>query len=127
MRESCEILGCDYVQWEHPDNTPDWERVKRDMGMLQPERVWAPLPEPGGHPHHNTIGQMALDLFPQTVFYSTYTHKYGKTTSGELVLPEPGWEQVKRDAMACYVSQANHPNTTAGFTEWAIDEYLTTP
>ncbi len=124
---SCKVLGCELEQWTHEDSNPDWDAVRASMEALEPERVWAPLPEPGGHPHHNVIGEMALELWPQTVFYSTYTHKYGKTTTGDLVTPEPGWEEIKRRAMSCYASQIRHPNTQVAFTGWAIDEYLTTP
>ena len=121
---ACAVLGCEYVQWTHEDSAPDWDAIRASMAELQPELVRAPLPEPGGHPHHNAIGNLALDLWPETLFYSTYTHKHGKTTTGELVMPEPGWEQMKRKAMDCYVSQAIHPYTQAAFNEWPIDEYL---
>jgi LmbE family N-acetylglucosaminyl deacetylase len=124
---SCHILGCEYEQWTHPDNRPDWEQVRAAMETLDPERVWAPLPEDGGHPHHNAIGALARELWPQTVFYATYTHRHGKTTTGTLVEPEPGWEKIKREAMRCYVSQATHPQCAVAFNGWAIDEYVTEP
>jgi LmbE family N-acetylglucosaminyl deacetylase len=124
---SCAVLGCEHDQWTHEDSAPDWGLIRRNLTTLRPERVWAPLPEEGGHPHHNAIGEMALDLWPQTVFYATYTHKHGKTTTGELVQPRAGWVAIKRAAMDCYESQATHPYTQAAFNEWPIDEYLTTP
>ena len=123
-RQSCAVLGCDYLQWEYPDNAPQWGLVEASLTLLNPDRVWAPLPEPGGHPHHNAIGALARDLWPHTTYYATYTHAAGKTTTGEKVQPEPGWEALKREAMACYRSQATHPQTYPGFTEWPIDEYL---
>ena len=123
--ESCTVLGCDYEQWTHPDDHPDWDAVRASMEKFSPERVWAPLPEPGGHPHHNEIGGLARDLWPQTVFYATYTHEHGKTTTGTRIEPEEGWEATKREAMACYVSQIRHPYTQEIFSDWPTDEYLT--
>ncbi len=122
---ACEILGCDYVQWEFRDDPPPWEQIEREIVALKTESVFAPLPEPGGHPHHNEIGTMAVQRFKHVKLYSTYTHEFGKTTTGTLVHPEPGMERIKREAMACYQSQINHPNTQVAFNEWPIDEYLT--
>ena len=122
---ACEILGCEYEQWGHPDNAPDWKALRADLERLAPTRVWAPLPEEGGHPHHNFIGALAGALWPQTIYYATYTHAGGKTTTGTRVVPKKGWEERKREAMACYASQASHPQCVVAFSEWAIDEYLT--
>ena len=121
---ACRVLGCDYEQWAYPDNDPPWEQIRAQLAQLTPGRVWAPLVEDGGHPHHNAIGSLAGLLWEQTRYYATYTHARGKTTTGKLVVPRIGWEQRKRDAMACYQSQASHPQTYPGFTEWPIDEYL---
>ena len=119
------LLGCEYEQWEFPDNAPDWAQITAALRELDPVRVWAPLPEEGGHPHHNRIGEIAGALWPRiTHYYATYTHANGKTTTGTLVVPEPKWVDTKRAAMACYVSQATHPMCAVAFSDWAIDEYL---
>ena len=113
------------MQWGFPDHAPDWGLVKEALQTLgDPTRVWAPFPEPGGHQHHNVIGSLAGALWPQTIYYSTYTHARGKTTTGTRVQPRGGWVERKREAMACYVSQATHPRCAVAFSEWAIDEYL---
>lgn len=122
--DACALLDCDWLQWTFPDDNPPWEELTAAIAGLGADRVWAPLPEPGGHQHHNAIGRIASHVYPQTVFYATYTHLNGKTTAGELVEPEPGWERVKRQAMACYASQANHPRCAVAFNGWPIDEYL---
>jgi LmbE family N-acetylglucosaminyl deacetylase len=122
---AAKVLGCQYEQWHFPDNTPDWQEIAGAMSKLAPERVWAPLPEEGGHPHHNAIAEIAATLWPYVVYYATYTHARGKTTTGFRVIPRPGWERRKRAAMACYVSQATHPMCAVAFSEWPIDEYLT--
>ena len=123
---ACEILGCNYAQLTMSDNAPDWAALKTELENIEekPEHVFAPLPEPDGHLHHNAIGEIAREVFPDVKFYSTYTRANGKTTTGEQVTPEEGWEALKRAAMACYVSQATHPMTQAAFNEWPIDEYL---
>ena len=123
--KALEILGCEYVQWEIPDSAPDWDEVRRRLYALEDvERVWAPLPEENGHLHHNALAAAALQVFPQARLYATYTYGGGKSTIGEVVEPEPGWEELKRRAMACYVSQATHPATHLPFDTWDISEYL---
>ena len=122
---AAKVLGCEHEQWRFSDNAPDWEEITGTLRKYKPRRVWAPLPEDGGHPHHNAIGSIAGVLWPQTAYYSTYTHAHGKTTAGWQVIPRKGWEERKREAMACYVSQATHPQCAVAFSEWAIDEYLT--
>lgn len=121
---AAQVLGCEYEQWEYPDMSPDWEEISRALRQLKPERVWAPLVEEGGHPHHNAIGLIAGDLWPQTVYYATYTHANGKTTTGSRVEPQAEWVALKRIAMDCYVSQATHPQCAVAFNGWSLDEYL---
>lgn len=118
------VLGCEWEQWQFPDNQPDWAEIGAALRRLTPGRVWAPLPEPGGHPHHNEIGALAGLLWPHTAYYATYTHANGKTTTGRKVRPYRGWETIKRQAMACYPSQATHPQCRVAFEEWSTDEYL---
>ena len=121
---ACAILGCEFEQWTYPDNDVSWGLIRENLEKLKPKRVWAPLPEDGGHAHHNMIGSMARLIWPQTKFYATYTHANGKTTTGTRVAPEPKWVETKRAAMACYVSQATHPMCAVAFNGWALDEYL---
>lgn len=123
---SCAVLGCEYKQLLHDERHPDWNALRYDLGYFDPALVFAPLPEPlAGHPHHDAIGRMAGELWPDRVrYYATYTSN-GKTTRGDIVQPEPGWEELKRDALACYTSQRTHPNTQAAFNSWPLDEYLT--
>ncbi len=126
--EACAVLGVEHEQWTvFPDDAPDWHHLGQRLSALRAGHVWAPLPEPGGHPHHNEIGEAAIDIFPNLTLYATYTHARGKTTTGTRVTPEPGWEALKRRAMACYKTQASHPATQAAFSAWALDEYLTHP
>lgn len=120
-----QILGCEYEQWTWPDSNPPWDEIRGQLARLQPDMVWAPLPEEDGHPHHNAVGEIARDLYPNVDFYSTYVRTGPtKTTTGTLVEPEPDWEALKRAAMGCYQTQANHPATHLPFDTWEIDEYI---
>lgn len=118
---ACEILGVEWEQWPIRDDAPDWDEVERRFTNFRAEHVFAPWVEPGGHPHHNAIGTIAARVFPAITWYTTYTHARGRTTGIEVV-PEPGWEEIKRRALACYPSQAGHPRTAGGF-RWPITEY----
>src|SRR5512142_1546905 len=98
-KAATQILGCQYQQLPHSDSSPPWKWVRDDLKQLgQPDHVWAPLPEPDGHPHHNAVGEIAYDLFDNLTFYATYTRNNGnaqKSTIGMKVEPEPGWPLIK--------------------------------
>lgn len=122
------ILGCEYEHlWVALDSN-DWEGIERRLLMrsLDPEHVWAPFPEPGGHRHHNRLAELATRIWPGRVsFYSTYTvddDGVHRSSHGELVRIEPGWEALKRRALACYESQIASEGTRMHF-EQPLDEY----
>jgi LmbE family N-acetylglucosaminyl deacetylase len=125
---ACEILGVSYEQWEHPDSEPDWYTIEEDLAWVarKHSQAFAPWPEEGGHVHHNAIARIAEDVFETVTWYTTYTHARGRTVSRNIVTPETGWEDIKRQALACYPSQANHPRTAGGF-RWSLEEYLVHP
>lgn len=117
-----DVLGCRWVQWEFSDLEPDWPTLKAELRRLDPTRVWAPAVEKEGHSHHNRIGGLAHELFQsRVVHYLTYTRR-GKSASGKRVAAEPGWRELKRRALDCYVSQRNEPRTQAHF-ERPLDEF----
>ena len=71
-------MGATGEQWDFDDRDPDWRRVGTYLRGLdlaeQPERVYAPFPEPDGHEHHNRIGLFAAEIWPAAVrFYTTYS------------------------------------------------------
>lgn len=120
---ACEILGVGWEQWIFRDDAPDWVGIEYQFTNLRAEHAFAPWPEPGGHPHHNAIAEIAERVFPSVTWYTTYTHAKGRTVGPIEIVPEPGWEEIKKRALACYPSQANHPRTRGGFT-WPLTEYL---
>lgn len=119
-----QILGCEYRQLHVPCDPPDWDALEAILRAQEPSRVWAPLPEQHGHSQHNGVGEMASRLWPGRVeFYSTYTMTAGRSRIGEPAWVEDGWPELKRQALACYVSQLARPGTAAHF-ERGLDEYV---
>lgn len=123
-----EILGCEYEHLGFPVDIDEWEPVAERLAGEDPERVWAPFPEPDGHRHHNQLGWLAVDLWPGRVsFYATYTvDETGyphKTVVGDPVEVEEGWPELKRAALDCYRSQIELPGTAMHFDR-PLDEYV---
>lgn len=120
------LLGCDYRQLPVPCDPPDWNLVEAMLTEYKPDKVFAPLPEFGGHPHHNAVGNLAQYLWPgQVEFYATYTGAGDRSTVGKRVPEEPGWQQLKQRALACYRSQNSKPDTAQHFHQ-DLAEYTTT-
>ena len=113
------ILGCEALALRE---TP--ETLEERLSAFDPEHVWAPLPEEGGNAEHNIVGETAARLWgDRTSYYSTYTDS-GRSTIGWPIPAKPDWVQVKRNALACYRSQIEHPATrphfAAGFDEYEL-------
>lgn len=125
-----EILGCDFEHLGFPVDIRDWDPVaERLAGEADVERVWVPVPEPGGHRHHNRLAQVALQVFgPDTVsFYSTYRCEQPsgwpiRTEHGYPIETEDNWPSLKRAALSCYVSQIESIGTRMHF-ERSLDEF----
>lgn len=111
----------DWLQWPYPDVATDWGAVENAMRLLdervQPERVFAPAPEPLGHSDHNAVGNLAADVFGERVTgYLTYRRGKGRSR-GALVTMQPDWVARKLRALACYQSQIAEPSTRPWFVE----------
>lgn len=119
---SMNILGCDWQQLPvselHPsvDDLEAWfRRLRKEMKL---ERVWAPAVELNGHEHHNMVGQSAFNIFGVRVRpYMTYQRGSGRSKGKTTVIPTPGERSLKRQALNCYESQINLPNTAFWFTD----------
>lgn len=109
-----EILGCTWEQWQFPEDVPDWPAIEKRLRRLKADQVWAPLPEEGGHAHHNKIGEMAKTIWPNTVQYLTYTNR-GKSSGGKAVPHSPEFVNAKLRALQCYRSQILEPNCAEHF------------
>lgn len=129
--EAMDILNCTWMQLSIPDDEPDWDELRESLTTMadteMPNYVWAPLPEEGGHAHHNAVGEIAAEIFDDhVIYYSTYTYDRGRTTTGIKVSGELDDEQLKRHAMSSYKSQATDPRTAVHFTR-PLDEYYVFP
>lgn len=123
------VLGCPYEHLWVPLDPTDWEGVERRILMhcTDPERVWAPFPEANGHRHHNHLGELATRMWPGRVsFYTTYGQDENgvhRTQVGEPVPRTTGWDELKRQALACYASQIAAEGTAMHF-ERPLDEWV---
>ena len=121
-----EILGCPYEQWNFSDDEPDWPLMEDDMydlrEPLEPELVFAPAYESGGHAQHNMVAEIASRVFGDRVRpYLTYVRGQQRT-KGVPVPFEPHWPQVKLLALASFGSQIREPSTRDWFL-WEQYEY----
>ncbi len=99
------VLGVTHEQWPHPDDHPNWDAVSKGLGALDPDRVFAPWPEPHGHEHHNQAGVLAGHIFGERVTFFTTYRVGGPRTVGTPSEPEPWMIPLKLRALACYESQ----------------------
>ncbi len=117
--QAMRLLSCDWL----PPTAGD---LAATLALYDPSHVWAPLPEPGGNADHNTVGELAVELWPGKVtWYTTYTGD-GRSRNGEVVQPLDGWETLKMRALGCYRSQLEHSGTRPHF-ERGLDEYVVFP
>lgn len=130
------------LQWEFPDEQPDWEAIAERIALLATrydhafvpafgrDRDYLPShdPPPGfGVLQHERIGWLAKDAFGRrnVTRYTTYTRRYGRDRKGEPVaIDDPAWIVAKLRALACYESQIAEPSCRPHFLESLI-EYVT--
>lgn len=106
------VLGVSWEQWAISEANPDWDEMLRSLQELRRmgfDHVWAPKPEPYGHPHHNKIGELALNVWPRVTQYCLYTLA-GKSVGVEVPF-HPRWVGLKLRALACHQSQAGGQNS----------------
>lgn len=129
------LLGSAYplIECGISDSYPD-STITRELRVTfqeiddkyNPDHVWAPAVEEGGHHHHNLVGKLAAETWPGRVtHYLSYTDR-GKSTDGIPVKIEDGeWIARKLRAMSRHVSQMNMdprmgcwPHFTRGIEEY---------
>jgi len=128
--EAMAILGCSVSFLGIPDNTLGNNKKSREVLRAQfkkfsPDVVYAPAIQ-GGNKHHDLVGLVALECFPNVLQYTTYS-KQSLYTKGEVeIVPTPGEFELKERALACYKTQQAHPWTAPHFaavegkSEWLI-------
>jgi LmbE family N-acetylglucosaminyl deacetylase len=119
----------EWKQWSiRDDNEPlAYERLLDNMDRhdiaYQPQRVWAPAVEEGGHEQHNLVGEAAREVFEARVHpYLTYVRGSMRSRGREVAF-EPEWVADKLRALACYESQIGLENTRAWFMDDCLREY----
>lgn len=97
--ENVRFVGC-----SDAERMPTIEQLRSGIEDFSDiTEVYAPAIEEGGHLHHNFVGKMADELFPNVTHYMTYTNR-GKST-GTLVPFEPRQAGLKLRALSCFESQ----------------------
>lgn len=67
-------------------------------------KVFAPKKQ-GGQPQHDIVSDVIVEMFPQTIFYSTYS-KASLLPTGEMaILPTEEEKKLKDQALSRYVTQ----------------------
>lgn len=123
--DALKVLGInEWEQWTFPDDDPPWDLVYDQMAFFRPTHVYAPLPEPKGHPHHNMIGEAAARIFGSAfvTFYCTYAYGETTRTRGTKVEAPPEHYERKKEALLCYQSQIHEPSTGHHFKD-TLDEF----
>ena len=120
-QDATRILGCEALALRE-----SYETLEERLSVFDASHVWAPLPEGGGNADHNLVGEVAERLWGGRVsFYATYTDE-GRSEVGWPVPADPEWVERKREALACYRSQIEHPSTAPHFAG-ALVEYEVVP
>ena len=97
-------------------------RMRALDGQIRPARVFAPSPD-ASHPDHVAVALAAREVFGDRLTeYQTY-NAAGKVREGDPAPFEPGWQHLKRRALACFETQLAHPRARDFFL-WPIDEWL---
>ena len=117
------FLSLKWQGWQQEERNPDWEGIKGAMLELslnqEVKRAWLPLPEEGGHEHHNRVGEIGRSAFGERArFYATYRRGENRTRTDSEVVPQPSWPAAKFKAMSHYISQINHPQMRPWFNDW---------
>ena len=124
-------LTATWEQWStSSDIAPKFGEIVDEMRTFDrlhnPDHVWAPAIEEGGHEQHNLVGEAALEVFgaEHVTGYMTYRRGFGRSTSELEVLPR-GADDVaaKLHAMAEYRSQIALASTRPWFTDMGLFEF----
>jgi LmbE family N-acetylglucosaminyl deacetylase len=113
-------LGLTLEQWAFRDDRPDWDAIEQQMVALdrreKPELVLAPAVEPGGHEHHNRVGEAARFVFGDDRVQPYLSYRRGHARSEGAKVGFTG-DQLARKlrALACFRSQMCEPSTQPWF------------
>lgn len=137
---ACEVLGCEYEQWDFPDVRPSWHLIESKMRDLHRrfnvEAVYAPAYDFDGNRwheedsptfglfHHDKIGKLAERVFGDRVTqYQTYSRYHGRVEEGTKLEPTPEMVVAKLTALSRYQTQIAEPSTRPHFLG-SLDEWI---
>jgi LmbE family N-acetylglucosaminyl deacetylase len=128
-----DVLGLASLPSNNPERNPDWAVVKKWIEWvvddLNPDLIFGPMDEVGGHEQHNQIAvlvdEVALGRGIDTVWYMTYRRGDRRSRGTVEVAPGLGHAALKLQAMACYASQIEWVQTRPWFAaDDALREWL---
>lgn len=90
---------------------PPVDLLDRDPDTMYFDHVFAPAVYASGHLEHNSVGEVALEIYgkDRVTSYETYSRDAGRRQGGHLVEPTPDMIERKLRALACFRSQIEHP------------------
>lgn len=117
-RAAVAILGGGQVhQWDGTDLAAKMRAIDE---RLRPTIVFAPS-DVTSHPEHAAVAAAAAEVF-RSRLHRFHTYRNGeKVRAGNPVPFEPGWPELKRQALACYVTQRAHLRAAMFFDESRFD------
>lgn len=119
------ILGANVEFLHIPDKDFNETLCTEALKQYQTEHfkfVFAPALE-GGNWMHDVTAQVAAQMFPGTIHYSTYTKDREYPAGHTLVFPTDEMKAKKLEALKCYTSQWNNV-CRQYFTAASKDEYF---
>lgn len=119
-RAAVSILGGAGVeQWDGDDIET---KMRALDARLRPTLIFAPNID-ASHPEHRAVAAAAAVVFGGRVrWFHTYDDM-GKVRRGTPTPHEPGWAERKREALACYRTQIEHPRARKFFEDFDLAEY----
>lgn len=100
--KAMDILGVkvDFLGLSDKDDTR--EDLLEAMSYYRPDVVWA---SGGSHKHHQWVGEIARELWPHSILYSTYDGDDLHVKTGIKIIPSRNEVELKNRALDCYRSQ----------------------
>ncbi len=124
--EAMKLLGCSIVFGGIRDDIIDEWAINNLLSKFKNfDKIYAPAVQ-DGNKDHDMIGMIAGNIFPNIIYYTTYSKTALYTIGSKEIKPGKIEIALKNIALACYKSQINLPATKPHFeavknrSEWFI-------
>lgn len=120
------ILKCPVVRGGIRDDVIGEDAVRELFEKFKNfDEVYAPAIITNGNPHHNLVGEIAMQVFRDKLTrYATYAKDNLYVIGDKEIKPEPEEIALKNMAFSCYPSQLKingaHFDAVKGKSEWMI-------